>query len=203
MVSTLASCMAPHACTPSLFKLSVIHYYVCTRVLRKPGHRTGPTSSHGSRVKLSTGGVGPCWRVGSGGNVLRAGADGGQRLLAAVQEGWIVRALMAAVVGVRLPSLALLFPLASEDPNEGLREKKQQKAVEGFPKSSKLGTSRALPAWTLGCSRGRWWGLNSCWSSPAKIWLWKTFQVDEGWGWMTLHKHTRAMLQLLPERHQL
>lgn len=31
---------------------------------------------------------------------------------------------MAAVVGVRLPSLALPFPLASEDPNKGLRGKK-------------------------------------------------------------------------------
>lgn len=86
-VSPLASCMAPRACAPSLLTLSVIHYYACPRVLSKPGHRAGPTSSRGSRVKLSTGGVGPCWRVGSGGNILRAGADGGQRLLAAVQEG--------------------------------------------------------------------------------------------------------------------
>lgn len=36
---------------------------------------------------------------------------------------------MAAVVGVRLPSLALPFPLASEDPNKGLRGEKNNREL--------------------------------------------------------------------------
>lgn len=35
-------------------------------------------------MKLSGRGASPRWRAGSGGSVLRAGTDGGQRLLAAV-----------------------------------------------------------------------------------------------------------------------
>lgn len=77
-------------------------------------------------MKLPARGVGPCWGAGSGGNTLRAGADGGQRLLAAVQEGRVVGALMVAVVGVRLPPRALPFPLTSEDPDKSLSEKKKQ-----------------------------------------------------------------------------
>lgn len=75
-------------------------------------------------MKLSTRGARPCWRAGSGGGVLRAGTDGGQGLLAAVQEGRVVGALMVAVVVVRLPSLALPFPLTAEDPDKSLSRKK-------------------------------------------------------------------------------
>lgn len=78
-------------------------------------------------MKLSTSGARPCWRAGSGGSVLRAGTDGGQCLLAAVQEGRVVGALMMAVVVVRLPSLTLPFPLTAEDPNKGLSREKRNK----------------------------------------------------------------------------
>lgn len=53
-----------------------------------------------------------------------AGADRGQRLLAAVQERRSVGALMAPVVGVRLPALTLLLPATVEDPDEGLKTKR-------------------------------------------------------------------------------
>lgn len=33
------------------------------------------------------------------------------------------------------------------------------------------------PAWTHGCSRGRWWGSGSCWSSQARRWLWRGRRV--------------------------
>lgn len=52
---------------------------------------------------------------------MGVGADGGQRLLAAVQEGRVVGTLVAAVVVVRLPPLALLFPLTAKNPNESLK----------------------------------------------------------------------------------
>lgn len=58
--------------------------------------------------------------------MLRAGTDGGQRLLAALQEGRVVGALMVAVVVVGLPSLPLPFPLTAEDPNKGLSRKKKR-----------------------------------------------------------------------------
>lgn len=80
-------------------------------------------------MKLSSGGAGPGWRAGSAGCVLRAGTDGGQRLLAAVQEGRVVGALVEAVVVVRLPPLPLPLPLTAEDPNKGLRRKKTSKQI--------------------------------------------------------------------------
>lgn len=52
---------------------------------------------------------------------------------------------MAAVVGVRLPSLALPFPLASEDPNKGLREKNNNRELlRGSQKAANL--VQTLPA---------------------------------------------------------
>lgn len=77
-------------------------------------------------MKLSSTGAGPCWRAGAGGGVLRAGTDGGQSLLAAGQEGRVLGALAAAVVVVRLPPLALLFPLTAEDPNKGLNKERNK-----------------------------------------------------------------------------
>lgn len=74
-------------------------------------------------MEFTAGGAWPRRRAGPGGDVLGAGADGGQRLLAAAQEGRVVGALMAAVAVVRLPSLALPFPLTAEDPDEGLRSR--------------------------------------------------------------------------------
>lgn len=61
------------------------------------------------------------WRLQLGGDASRAVADGGQRLLAAVQVGRVVGSLLGAVVVVRLPALALPFPTATEDPDEGLK----------------------------------------------------------------------------------
>lgn len=46
-------------------------------------------------------------------------------MLAAVQEGRGVGALMAAVVGVRLPALTLLLPATMQDPDEGLKIQNQ------------------------------------------------------------------------------
>jgi len=68
---------------------------------------------------------GPPQGVWPGSNVAGAVADGGQRLLAAVQEGRVVGALLAAVVTVRLPALALLLPAAAQDPDEGLQTHKE------------------------------------------------------------------------------
>lgn len=48
-----------------------------------------------------------------GGDAERTWADGGQRLLAAVHEGRVVGALMAAVVVVHLPTLTLPLPAAA------------------------------------------------------------------------------------------
>lgn len=56
-----------------------------------------------------------------GGDAEWTWADGGQRLLAAVHEGRVVGALMAAVVVVRLPTLTLPLPAAAQDSDEGLR----------------------------------------------------------------------------------
>lgn len=56
-----------------------------------------------------------------GGGAAGAGADGGQRLLAAVQEGGVVGALWAAVVAVRLPARTAGLPAAAQDPDEGLQ----------------------------------------------------------------------------------
>lgn len=119
-----------------IYWLSINHYCVSLRVFSKPGHWSGPPSSRGSQVKLSTSGARPCWRAGSGGSVLWAGTDGGQCLLAAVQEGRIVGALTVAVVVVRLPSLTLPFPLTAEDPNKGLSREKRNKYMNCwvFPK---------------------------------------------------------------------
>lgn len=77
-------------------------------------------------MELSSGGAGPGWGAGSAGSVLRTGTDGGQRLLAAVQEGRVVGALVEAVVVVRLPPLPLPLPLTAEDPNKGLRREKNK-----------------------------------------------------------------------------
>lgn len=58
-----------------------------------------------------------------GGAAAWAGTDRGERLLAAVQEGRGVGALMAAEVGVRLPALTLLLPATMQDPDEGLKNR--------------------------------------------------------------------------------
>lgn len=62
----------------------------------------------------------------SGGNTSRAGADGGQRLLAAVQEGGGVGALIGAVVVIRLPTLTLFLPLTAKDPDERLKTQRHK-----------------------------------------------------------------------------
>lgn len=67
-------------------------------------------------------GEGPWRRVELGGGAAGAGADGGQGLLAAVQEGGVVGALWAAVVAVGLPAWAPpALPVAAQDPDEGLQ----------------------------------------------------------------------------------
>lgn len=76
------------------------------------GHRACPSSVRG--------GAEP------GGAAARAGTDGGQTLLAAVQEGRVVGALMAAVVVVRLPALTLPLPPTAKDPDERLKTKQRE-----------------------------------------------------------------------------
>lgn len=81
-------------------------------------HRARPSPSCRPREELSVGGGGARRWAESGGDTARAGADGGERLLAAVQEGWVVGALMAAVVVVRL---TLPLPPTAKDPDERLK----------------------------------------------------------------------------------
>lgn len=83
----------------------------------------------------------------SGGSTSGIGADGGQCLLAAVQEGRVVGTLVAAVVIVRLPPLALLFPLTVKNPNESL------KTQDPFVQCCSTGTALPdLTGRTGGCS---------------------------------------------------
>lgn len=95
-------------------------------VLSKRGHWAQLASSQRPWEELFVRGGGPWWRVESGGNTSWAGADGGQRLLAAVQEGGVVGSLMGAVVVVRLPTLTLLLPLAAKDPDERLKTQRHK-----------------------------------------------------------------------------
>lgn len=90
-------------------------------ILSEGGHRARPPSSRRSGEVVSVRGGGPRRGAESGGDTARAGADGGQRLLAAVQEGRVVGALLAAVVVVRLPALTLPLPATAKDPNERLK----------------------------------------------------------------------------------
>lgn len=55
-----------------------------------------------------------------GGDAVGAGWGRGQRLLAAVQEGRVLGALLAAIVVVRLPAPMARPPTAAKDPDEGL-----------------------------------------------------------------------------------
>lgn len=69
-------------------------------------------------VRGGRGGLG--WEK-PGGNAAGAGADGGESLLAATEEGRGVRALLGAVVVVGMPALMLLLPATPQDPDKGLR----------------------------------------------------------------------------------
>lgn len=87
---------------------------------RQRGHRARPASRPGEEVSVGAGG-GPGRGAEPGGDAARAGANGGQRLLAAAQEGRVVGALVAAVVVVRLPALTLPLPATAKDPDERLK----------------------------------------------------------------------------------
>lgn len=90
-------------------------------ILSERGHCARPPSSRRSGEVVSVRGGGPRRGAESGGDAARAGANGGQRLLAAVQEGRVVGALLAAVVVVRLPALTLPLPATAKDPDERLK----------------------------------------------------------------------------------
>lgn len=84
-------------------------------ILSERGQGARPSSPRLSGKEVSVRGAE------SGGDAARAGADGGQSLLAAAQEGRVVGALMAAVVVVRLPALTLPLPATAKDPDERLK----------------------------------------------------------------------------------
>lgn len=87
-------------------------------ILSERGQRVEPPPRGRPGEEVAAGVRGP-WRRGAepGGDAAGAGADGGQRLLAAVQEGRVVGALLAAVVIIRL---TLPLPATAQDPDEGL-----------------------------------------------------------------------------------
>lgn len=63
-------------------------------------------------------------------------------------------------------------------------------------------TCVVLPAWTRGCSRGRWWGSGSCWSIRARKWLWSRSREDGGCCWTSLKQQNQRLDHVTSEKHR-